>query len=378
MKTIKHNNKNIHIVSTAHVSKQSVEDVKYAIDFIQPDVVCVELDDNRAHNLMHSSGNPDIIAIIKSGKVMSFAANLILASYQKRLADDLDSTVGGEMKQAILSAQEHMIPTRNIDRDIKITFGRIFNNISFFEKLNVFATLVLSVFSKEEIEEDEVEDLKNADLLFDSLKELDDKLPNLSQVLLHERNYYMAEKVKQLPYEDIVVVIGAAHTEGFIEALDETHSLSDLRYVKPKKKNSIGQWIIPVILVTLLLALTLKNPQIGFNQLVLWLTLSAGGACISTLLLRTHPYTSIVTLVTAPIGTLSPFLAVGIFAALTEGYKRPPHASDFETLSSDVSSVKMWYKNKVLRLFLIFVVTNIVSSIGTFIALGGIISKLVG
>ena len=378
MKTIKHNNKNIHIVSTAHVSKQSVEDVKYAIDFIQPDVVCVELDDNRAHNLMHSSGNPDIIAIIKSGKVMSFAANLILASYQKRLADDLDSTVGGEMKQAILSAQEHMIPTRNIDRDIKITFGRIFNNISFFEKLNVFATLVLSVFSKEEIEEDEVEDLKNADLLFDSLKELDDKLPNLSHVLLHERNYYMAEKVKQLPYEDIVVVIGAAHTEGFIEALDESHSLSDLRYVKPKKKNSIGQWIIPVILVTLLLALTLKNPQIGFNQLVLWLTLSAGGACISTLLLRTHPYTSIVTLVTAPIGTLSPFLAVGIFAALTEGYKRPPHASDFETLSSDVSSVKMWYKNKVLRLVLIFVVTNIVSSIGTFIALGGIISKLVG
>ncbi len=378
MKTIKHNNKNIHIVSTAHVSKQSVEDVKNAIDFIQPDVVCVELDDNRAHNLMHPSGNPDIIAIIKSGKVMSFAANLILASYQKRLADDLDSTVGGEMKQAILSAQEHMIPTRNIDRDIKITFGRIFNNISFFEKLNVFATLVLSVFSKEEIEEDEVEDLKNADLLFDSLKELDDKLPNLSHVLLHERNYYMAEKVKQLPYEDIVVVIGAAHTEGFIEALDETHSLSDLRYVKPKKKNSIGQWIIPVILVTLLLALTLKNPQIGFNQLVLWLTLSAGGACISTLLLRTHPYTSIVTLVTAPIGTLSPFLAVGIFAALTEGYKRPPHASDFETLSSDVSSVKMWYKNKVLRLVLIFVVTNIVSSIGTFIALGGIISKLVG
>lgn len=378
MKTIKHNNKNIHIVSTAHVSKQSVEDVKYAIDFIQPDVVCVELDDNRAHNLMHSSGNPDIIAIIKSGKVMSFAANLILASYQKRLADDLDSTVGGEMKQAILSAQEHMIPTRNIDRDIKITFGRIFNNISFFEKLNVFATLVLSVFSKEEIEEDEVEDLKNADLLFDSLKELDDKLPNLSQVLLHERNYYMAEKVKQLPYEDIVVVIGAAHTEGFIEALDESHSLSDLRYVKPKKKNSIGQWIIPVILVTLLLALTLKNPQIGFNQLVLWLSLSAGGACISTLFLRTHPYTSIVTLITAPIGTLSPFLAVGIFAALTEGYKRPPHASDFETLSSDVSSVKMWYKNKVLRLVLIFVVTNIVSSIGTFIALGGIISKLVG
>lgn len=377
MKTINYNNKTINIISTAHVSAQSVAEVKEAIDTLQPEVVCVELDNTRAHNLMHPQGNPDIIAIIKSGKVMSFAANLVLASYQKRLADDLGTSVGGEMKQAITSAAEYNIPTRNIDRDIKITFARIFGNINLWEKMNLGATLIASVFEKESVDEDDIEELKNSDLLFDSMKELDDKLPSLSQILLHERNYFMAEKVKALPYDNILVVIGAAHTAGFIEALDQSHSISELSETPPKKKNKIAQWIIPTILVSLLLILTLKNPQIGMQQLGWWLLLSSGGACLSTIIMRTHIYTSLVTLVTAPIGTLSPFLAVGIFAALTEGMKRPPHANDFESLSDDVSSFKMWRKNKVLRLLLIFIVTNLVSSIGTFIALGGIITKLI-
>lgn len=377
MKTIKHNNKNIYIVSTAHVSKQSVDDVKNAIEFVQPDVVCIELDDARAASLMNPQGNPDIIEIIKSGKAMSFGVNLILSSYQKRLADDLGSTVGGEMRQAIESSRAAGIPTRNIDRDIKITFGRIFNKMSFFEKMNVIVTFISSIFSKEDIESDDIEELKNADLLYESIKTLDKKLPNISHVLLHERNYYMAEKVKALPYENILVILGAAHTPGFVEALDQKHSISDLMYVQPKKKNSLWQWVIPVLLVLLLLVLTIKNPQVGLNQLLLWVTLSAGGAFLSTLVMRTHILTSLVTLVTAPIGTLSPFLAVGIFAAITEGYKRPPHAKDFETLTDDVSTLRGWNKNKVLRLLLIFIVTNLVSSIGTFIALGGIISKLI-
>lgn len=377
MKTIKHNNKNIYIVSTAHVSKQSVDDVKNAIEFVQPDVVCIELDDARAASLMNPQGNPDIIEIIKSGKAMSFGVNLILSSYQKRLADDLGSTVGGEMRQAIESSRAAGIPTRNIDRDIKITFGRIFNKMSFFEKMNVIVTFISSIFSKEDIESDDIEELKNADLLYESIKTLDKKLPNISHVLLHERNYYMAEKVKALPYENILVILGAAHTPGFVEALDQEHSISDLMYVQPKKKNSLWQWVIPVLLVLLLLVLTIKNPQVGLNQLLLWVTLSAGGAFLSTLVMRTHILTSLVTLVTAPIGTLSPFLAVGIFAAITEGYKRPPHAKDFETLTDDVSTLRGWNKNKVLRLLLIFIVTNLVSSIGTFIALGGIISKLI-
>lgn len=376
MKTINYENKTINIISTAHVSAESVLEVKNAIDFIMPDVVCVELDNTRAENIMKPASNPDIIAIIKSGKVISFTANLILSSYQKRIANELDTQVGGEMIQAINSAKEHNIPVRNIDRDVQVTFARIFANIKLREKLSLVSTLIASIFTKETIDEESIENLKQSDLLFESVKELDDTLPNLSNVLLHERNQYMAEKVKALPYDNILVVLGAAHTEGFIESFDSTYSIRDLSYVPPKKDHKIVKWVIPSLLVSLLLLLTLKNPQIGMKQLGLWLTLSAGGAFVSTLILRTHIYTSLVTLVTAPIGTLSPFLAVGIFAAGTEAVKRPPHESDFQDLAEDVSSIKMWTKNKVLRLLLIFIVTNLVSSIGTFIALGGIISKL--
>ncbi len=376
MKTINYKDKTIHIVSTAHVSAQSVIDVKEAIDSIQPEVVCVELDHARAHNLMHPQGDPDIKQIIKSGKVPSFVANLLLSSYQKRMADDMGTEVGGEMKQAILSAKEHGIPYRNIDRDVQITFKRIWQSMGFFKKANLMATLAASALSKETVEHADIEALKNSDLLYESVKELDDKLPEISHVLLHERNYYMAEKVKALNNNNIVVVLGAAHTQGFIEAFDSDHDINDLVTVKKKQKINYAGWIIPIILVTLLLALTFDNPQMGLNQIWIWFLLSSGSATLATILLRTHPLTSLVTLVSAPIGTLSPILAVGMFASLTESVKRPPHVSDFETLSEDVSHFKKWFSNRVLRLLLIFIITNLLSSIGTFIALGGMLNKL--
>ena len=376
MKTIQYENKTIHIISTAHVSLQSVIEVKEAIELIQPEVVCIELDDQRAKNLNAKPSNPDIIEIIKQKKMGTFAANLILSSYQKKMAQEIGSEVGGEMKQAMKSAKEFNIPVRNIDRDVQTTFKRIWAKLGFFKRINLFATLVLSAFSSEKVEEDDIEKLKESDLLFEAVKELDDKLPEVSQVLLHERNQYMAEKIKALPYNNIIAVIGAAHTEGMIEAFNQSHSIRDLEFIPNKKKINWAQWIIPVVIVSLLTLLTLKTPNVGLKQLFWWFILSSGSATLSTIFLKAHPLTTLTTLVTAPIGTLSPVLAVGFFAGLMEAYQRPPKVSDFESLHEDVSHFKMWFKNKVLRVILIFIITNLMSSLGTFIALGSIISKL--
>lgn len=377
MQTIHINNKNIHIVSTAHVSRESVEEVKEAIETIQPDVVCIELDADRANALMNPTKEDiDIKAIIKKKKMTNFMVNLILSSYQKKIADDLDTEVGGEMKQAIITSKEFNIPVRYIDRDIKITMNRIWGNFNLWKKINLGATLLASLFEKDEVTEEEVEKLKESDLLLSAIEELDDAYPEISEVILHERNKFMAQKINSLPFENIVVVIGAAHAPGMIEALNETHSILELNKTVDKKENKWGGFVIPGILLALITVLTLKSPQMGMDQLIQWIIMSSSLAAIGALLSGAHIATIVVSFFTAFIGILSPILAVGVFASLTEAYFRPPLASEFASMSEDMSSIKGWYTNKVLRIILIFFMTSIFSSIGTFISGTNIIKSL--
>lgn len=378
MKTIQHNGKTLHFISTAHVSKASIQEVQNAIESLNPQAVCIELDAGRAHNLKNKSKNEDIDikTIIKNKKVGSFVASLILSSYQKKIASDLETEVGQEMKQAILSAEQIHARVVYIDREIGITLKRVWSSLSFWKKSQLATTLVASLFSKEDVSDSEIEALKESDLLYESVKELDEKLPEVSNGILHERNDYMAAMIKRCPEETIVVVVGAAHTEGIIESLDKTINLQALKTVPKKDKNSWISWIIPAALVLSLLIITFKNPGVGLQQLLLWFGLSSGMSTLGALAVGAHPITLLVTFLGAPIGVLNPVLAVGMFASLSEAYFRPPYISDFDSLSNDASNLKMWFKNRALRIFLIFIVTNVLSSLGTFIAGGNIIKSI--
>lgn len=377
MQTIHYKDKTIHIISTAHVSKESIVEVKEAIDTIKPDVVCIELDRNRADALMNpSTKDIDIKEIIKKKKVVSFLSNLILSNFQKQIADDLDTKVGAEMVQAIESANENGIAIRYIDRDIQITMNRIWNKFNLWKKLNLGVSLFATLLDDTEVSEEDIEKLKESDMLMATIEDLEGEFPEISEVILHERNYYMAEKIKNIPYSTMVVVIGAAHTKGMIAAFDETHDLKELETVVEKKKNNWIGFILPGTLLLLITLLTLKSPQMAFQELLAWIITSSSLAALGALLSGAHIVTILVSFLTAFIGILSPVLAVGIFAGLTEAYFRPPFAKEFESLSSDMKSIKGWYKNRVLRIILIFFMTSILSSIGSFVAGKNIIQSL--
>ncbi|CAM3619220.1 TraB/GumN family protein [Erysipelothrix urinaevulpis] len=377
MKTIHYENKTIHFVPTAHVSKQSVEDVRHAIETTQPDAVLIELDAGRAHGLMNESerqSDIDVIEIIKNKEFANFSAKLLMGSFQKKIAEDLETEVGAEMKEAIILANDLGITKYYIDRDINTTMQRLWGDLGFFKKTSFIVSLVLSSFdSKEEID---IEELKQEDMLFKAMSEMDTKLPQLSNVILHERNEYMAKKIMDNPYDNLVVVIGAAHLDGIIENLGKDISLYQLDQIPLKKKTNPLQWILPIIFVLLFTVLFFKNPTSGKDELIRWILLSSGLSTLGALLVGAHPKTLVATIIGAPLGILSPVLAVGFFSGIAEAYARPPKVSDFENLSDDASSVKMWFKNRFLRIILIMFVTSLLSSIGTFIVTGKIISKL--
>ena len=370
METFIIGNKEITLVKTAHVSKQSIQEVADTIDMIIPDTVCIELDDKRAQGLFKTTdySSMKLSDVIKQKKVILVVVNYILSSYQKKLADQMDTNVGDEMRMGVTKAQEIGASIAYIDRDIQTTFKRIWSHLSFWGKAKLLVSFVLSAFDEQEVEEDQIEELKNADILEDALTEISNEYPEIAEVLIFERDAYMAQSIKEAPGKKIVVVIGAAHAPGIIKHLQEPEI--DKTLLETIKKPSwisknIG-WLLIVSVILMVFVTTGFNID-GLLRISGWLLAAGAAAALGALICLAHPVTILVSFLAAPISTLSPILAVGWFAGLTESYFRRATVQDFNTLSTDKNSLRKALKNNILRTLLIMIMTSLFSSIVTIL-----------
>ncbi|WP_226617572.1 TraB/GumN family protein [Cytobacillus firmus] len=358
------------LIGTAHVSKHSAEQVKEVIEAEQPDSVCVELDEQRYQSI--TEGNKwkemDIIQVIKEKKASLLLMNLAISSFQNRMADQFGIKAGQEMIQGIESAKETGANLVLADRNIQITFARIWGNLGLKGKSLLLSQVIASIFSKDTITEEELEKMKNQDTINAILNEFTDSFPRLKKPLIDERDQYLAQKIKDAPGEKIVAVLGAAHVPGIKEEIKKEQDMAKLTE-RPPKSNvpKIIGWSIPVFILAIIAYSFFANPSAGLAQTISWIiwngSLSALGAAIA----MGHPLTILTAFVAAPITSLNPLLAAGWFAGLTQAYMRRPNVRDFETLTEDVFSVKGFWRNKVSRILLIVVLSNLGSSLGTFI-----------
>ncbi|WP_226084924.1 TraB/GumN family protein [Mesobacillus sp. S13] len=364
------NGKEYILIGTAHVSKHSAEQVKEVIEAERPDSVCVELDEQRYQTITEGSKwqEMDIIQVIKEKRASLLLMNLAISSFQNRMAKELGIKAGQEMIQGIESAKEVGAELVLADRNIQITFSRIWGNLGLKGKALLLSQIITSIFSRDSISEEELEKLKEQDTINAMLNEFTETFPRLKKPLIDERDQYLAQKIKEAPGEKIIAVLGAAHVPGIKEEIKKSHDLKKLRAIPPKSKwpKVIG-WSIPVLILAIILYTFLANPTAGFAQTISWIlwngSLSALGAAIA----MGHPLTILTAFIAAPITSLNPLLAAGWFAGLTQAYIRRPSVKDFETLSEDVFSVKGFWRNKVSRVLLIVVLANLGSSLGTFI-----------
>lgn len=358
------------LIGTAHVSKHSAELVKEVIEAEKPDSVCVELDEQRYKTITEGSKwqDTDIFKIIKEKKATLLLVNLVLSSFQKRIAKQFGINAGQEMIQGIESAKELGANLVLADRNIQITFSRIWNSVGFWGKLKLLSEILLSIFAGDDITEEELEKLKSQDMLNSILNDFSESFPKLKIPLVDERDQYLSQKIREAPGPKVVAVLGAAHIPGIKEEIYKEHDLGLLTKLPPESKiTKIIGWSIPVLIIALILYTFIANPSVGAQQTLSWVLWTGSFAAIGTALAFGHPLSILTAFVVAPITTLHPLIAAGWFAGLTQAYIKRPSVRDFENLTEDIYSLKGFWNNKVTRILLIVTMANLGGTVGTFV-----------
>lgn len=367
---LQYGDKELILIGTAHVSKRSAEQVKEVIDAEQPDSVCIELDAQRYQSVTDNNKwkETDIFKVIKEKKSSLLLMNLAISSFQNRLADQFGIKPGQEMIQGIASAKETGAELVLADRNIQVTFSRIWGNIGLWGKTQLLSSVFFSIFSKETISEEDLEKMKSQDTLSAVMDDFTKAFPRLKTPLIDERDQYLAQKIKNAPGKKIVAVLGAAHVPGITKEIHNEHDLDKLSEVPPKSKwPKIIGWAIPFIIIGIIAYTFIANPAAGLDQTISWILWNGTLAAIGATIAFGHPLAILTAFVAAPISSLNPLVAAGWFSGLTQASIRKPNVGDFETLSKDVFTLKGFWDNKVTRVLLVVVLTNIGSSIGTFI-----------
>jgi|Deesub1362A_J573_1020465.scaffolds.fasta_scaffold00094_79 pheromone shutdown-related protein TraB len=371
----------ITIIPTAHISKESVEEVRDKILELKPDVVAVELCPVRYKGLTEGREIP-IIDLIKSKKSSFVIANILLSFLQRRLGEEVGVKPGKEMLIAIDTAKELGVEYALIDRDIKITLNRAFSKMTLLEKLRAIKEMIY-VFSLSATDvEKEIENVKKEENLEEILNVFKKISPNLFETLVTERDAYMASKLLELQakYENILVVVGAGHKRGIEDYLSNPNKIPPTSKLVeiPKKRVSIGKslkygvpaFVMSIFILALYHGISLEQPIMS------WILLHSIPTFLMVLLVGGSFISAIVGMLAAPFTSLNPMLAAGWFAGLAEIKVKKVTVRDVSDIFK-TTSFRELLRNKAFKVLLVTAFANLGSSLGTLVSFQKIMLPLI-
>ena len=370
------------LVGTAHISKDSVDLVRRVIKSEIPDCVCVELDAKRYDALSKKKRweSLDLKEIIRKKQLSTLLFNLMLTSYQKKLGNQLGVLPGTELLVAVKTAEEKGIPIALCDRDVRVTLRRAWHATSFFKKNYLLASLFAGLFDRTEITEEKLNELKKTDVLSELMLELGQALPELKRVLIDERDTFLSERIKNAEGERIVAVVGAGHVEGIKKALleDRHAQMEEINVIPPVSPIwKVLGWSIPAVILASLGVIALqKGCDVAGDNIIYWILANGIPSSIGAMLALAHPLTIVSAFAAAPVTSLTPVIGAGYVTAFVQVLVRPPVVREFETVLEDMSTLTGWWKNKLLKVFLAFLLPGLGSMIGSWIGGYEIISNL--
>lgn len=379
---IKKDGKEYFVVGTAHISQHSADLVKKVIENEKPDCVCIELDAQRFKSLTEKNKweSLDLKTVIKEKQLTTLFVNIMMSAYQKKLGKKLGVKPGSEMIEAINAAKSLNIPIELCDREIRTTLRRAWNSMPLGQKFKLMTSGLAGLFEDQEISEEKLAEIKQKDVLSEMIDELGRSFPVIKKILIDERDKYLAEKIKNAKGNKIVAVVGAGHVKGICEQLKNNSdiNLEELTIIPPSSNliKIIG-WGIPIIIIASIIYIGFdKGALAAGSSLIYWILATGLPCCAGAILSLAHPFTILAAFLAAPITSLTPIIGAAHVTAFVQAYFKPPLVKEIQEVAADFGKIKMWWKNRLLQIFLVFILTGIGSLIGTYFGTYKIISNL--
>ena len=369
-----------HIIGTAHISEKSVQEVRRVVEAVRPDSVCVELCETRFKAMSDDERwkKLNIFEVIRQGKVLYLLANLALSAYQNALGQKLGVKPGAEQREGIAVAEEVGAELVLADRDIQATLKRTWANIPFLRRLTLFAELFAPADEVGELDEAQLEAMKDKDTISEMMKAFAEALPEVKEPLIDERDRYLIASVVDAPGETVVAVVGAGHVEGMVahfESAQEVDREALSVIPKPSPWISALKWLIPALVVTLFYVGYSKHSSASLEDMLwAWVLPNSVFAALLSLIALPKPLSVLTAAIAAPITSLNPALGAGMVVGLVEAWLRKPTVEDSERIIQDTMTIKGFYTNPFTRVLLVAVFSTIGSAIGTYVGVGWVVS----
>ena len=374
---------NLRLLGTAHVATASVEAVRENIANWGPDIVAVELCKSR-HSALTQDRRLDkegLLKVIKEGKAPMVLLQSLLAAEQRKLGIDEGQQPGAELLAAVTAAEEAGLEVSLVDRDIQTTLRRAWNKMGFREKFGLIWALLAEDEDEEELELEKV--LADKDLLTSLMEELREVSPGAGEVLIDERDEFIARKISEVRGEGkVLAVLGAGHLDGVSKYLSDGVKKDDERIselsIVPKGGRVLKtiSLAIPAALMGLLGWFAYNGDLASIKENgIYWFAGNFIGAALFCMLAGGHPIAILVAALASPITSLNPALAAGWFAGYAQMKVKEPTGEDLtEFLKLD--SAKLFWTNRAGRILLVTALTNLGSMAGAWISMALIAAGL--
>ena len=374
LEVIEHQEQTIYLLGTAHVSKESVDEVEALIAEVEPEAIAVELCPTRYEALTAADKwkNLDIFKVIREGKLLMLLGNLALSAYQRRIGKELGVEPGAELMAGVNAAKDRDLEPALIDRNIQTTLRRTWRNVGFFKKLMLLSETLAGVFDSgedDEVNAETVEALKEKSNLEDAMGEFAKALPEVKGPLIDERDLFMVSKLREIDAKTVVAVVGAGHVAGMTEHFNAEIDREALEVIPPPSPwGGILKWLIPMI-VLMAFGYGIYTSEGGSleEMLLAWILPNSIAAALMATVAGAKPLSVLVAGVGSPITSLNPLLGVGMVAGFVEAWLRKPTVADCDLIHDDIQSLSGFYRNPFLRVVLVTLASSLGSAMGAWV-----------
>jgi len=371
--------RDVYLLGTAHISQQSVEDVRSAAQRLHPDTICVELCPSRYQSIVQRDAwrQMNIFRVIKENKALFLLLQLVLTVFYRKLGEKLGVEPGAEMKEGV--RQSELTGARLVlaDRDVNITLKRVWGHLSLWHKCKLFFQLAAGLFVREQVDEELIEELKSKDQLEVIMEGVAKSYPEIKRRLIDERDLYIAHKIRHAPGDTVLAVVGAGHVQGIADNLHREIDVAPLLEMPARSVwPAVFKWGIPGVIVALLvLGFFTGGTQHSVESVSIWILVNGVFSALAVSIALAHPLTILSAFIAAPVTSLNPTIAAGWVAGLVQTWIKKPTVADLENLPKALTSLRVFWINPLCRILLVVVLANLGSSLGTFIAGGWIAAR---